>query len=109
MLTTAVLVLAGCHSPAGGWFPRTGGSNTYFSTETRPTTVTIVDTRNGETIFTMAIPVGRQLTIQFDDKQGDEPTQTPDVMRYRLFEIGTQIGIHDLKRKLRRRVAIAFE
>ena len=95
MLTTVVLALAGCYSPGGGWFPHSGGPQTYFSTETRPTTVTIVDTRNGETIFTMEIPVGRQLSLDFDEKQGDDPTQTPDVMRYRLFEIGTQIGMLD--------------
>ena len=92
ILTASVAFLAGCYSPGGGWFPYTGGATTYSSTETRPTTVTIVDTRTGEAIFAMDIPVGRQLTIDFDEGSGDDPIDAPDLMRYELFVIGTTYG-----------------
>ncbi len=72
--------------------PFTGGSSTYYSTISRPTTVTLVDTRTEEAIFSIEIPVGKQLSLDFVEGKGDDPVETPDLMRYQLFEIGTTSG-----------------
>ena len=49
--------------------PYTGGSSTYFSYETRPVTITVLDLRTYEEIFTINVPPGKQLT--FDFKEGE--------------------------------------
>ncbi len=87
-----MLASAGCHLPQGGLFRHTGGSQTYYSTETRPTTITLVDVRTGEALFAMDIPAGKQLTIDFDEGEGDDPVYRPDLLRYQIFDIGTRIG-----------------
>jgi hypothetical protein len=87
-----LLAVAGCHNPQGGIMPYTGGTSTYYSTETYPCTVTLVDTRTGETFFTLEIPVGKQLTLDFKKGEGDDPVNTPDLMRYEVWPIGTSVG-----------------
>ena len=64
----------------------------YPSSVHNPKTLTIVDTRTSETIFTIDIPVGKQLVIDFEEGQGDDPLKTPDLMRYRIFDLGVTIG-----------------
>ena len=88
----AMIAFVGCHMPHGGWFSRTGGSHTYYSTEARPTTITLVDIRTGESLFAMDIPAGKQLTIDFEAGEGDDPVHRPDLLRYQIFDIGTTIG-----------------
>ena len=88
----AALILAGCYSPSGGWVKRIGAANTYYSTESRPATITIVDTRTAEPFFTIEIPVGKQLTLNFKEGEGDDPVLTPDLMVYQIFDLGTSIG-----------------
>jgi hypothetical protein len=88
----AALILAGCYSPSGGLVKRFGVANTYYSTESRPATVTIVDTRTEEPFFTIEIPVGKQLTLDFKEGEGDDPALTPDLMVYQVFDLGTSIG-----------------
>ncbi len=93
VLTAAsTLVLAGCHRPEGALMPYTGGSSTYWSTESKPVTVTMVDTRTGKAFFTMEVPVGKQLTLDFVSDAGDDPVLTPDLMRWEVFERGTEFG-----------------
>jgi hypothetical protein len=88
----AGLVLAGCYSPSGGLVKRVGAANTYYSTQDRPTTLSIVDSRTGEPFFTLEIPVGKQLTLEFQEGEGDDPVLTPDLMIYDIFPLGTSIG-----------------
>lgn len=88
----ALVALSGCHSPGGGIMPYTGGSNTYFSTETRPVNITLIDLRTGEEVFAMEVPVGKQLTFDFVKDDGDDPVMTPDLMRYQVWDIGTKTG-----------------
>jgi hypothetical protein len=91
-MLSAAAALAGCHSPKGGMMPFTGGSTTYQSTERSPKSVRLVDTRTSEVVFEMDIPVGKELTLDFQKGKGDDPVRTPDLMRYQLFDIGTIIG-----------------
>ena len=88
----AVLAAAGCYTPEGGLMPYTGGPSTYYSTEQYPCTVTLVDTRTGEPFFTLEIPVGKQLSLDFKAGEGDDPVNTPDLMRYEVWPIGTSTG-----------------
>ena len=88
----AALILAGCYSPSGGLIKRRHAANTYYSTENHPATVTIVDTRTAEPFFTIEIPVGKQLTLNFKEGEGDDPVLTPDLMVYQIFDLGTSIG-----------------
>jgi hypothetical protein len=84
--------VTGCHSPKGGAMPYTGGSHTYFSTPSAPKTLTLVDIRSGDVIWQMDIPVGKQLTIDFDAGKGDDSVYTPDLMRWEVFDLGTEYG-----------------
>jgi hypothetical protein len=88
----AALTMAGCYSPSGGVVKRIGAAATYYSTESMPATVTIVDTRTEEPFFTIEIPVGKQLTLDFQEGEGDDPVLTPDLMVYEVFPLGTSIG-----------------
>ncbi len=88
----AVVTIAGCHMPEGGIMPYTGGSSTYYSTEYRPTTVSLVDTRTEEVIFSMEIPVGKQLALEFMQGEGPDEVALPDVMRYQVADIGRTSG-----------------
>ena len=54
------LAMTGCYSPGGPLFDSTGGAQTYYSTEARPTTFTLVDARNNEVLFAVEIPPGTQ-------------------------------------------------
>jgi hypothetical protein len=94
-LTVAGGVLAGltgCHRPHGALIGYTGGSQTYFSTETQPKSVRLVDVRSGETVFAMDIPPGKQLSLKFVEGGGDDPVYTPDSMLYQVFDLGTETG-----------------
>jgi hypothetical protein len=93
MLGTAVaLVLAGCYSPSGGLVKRRGSAATYYSTQAYPATITIVDTRTEEPFFTVEIPAGHELVVDFEEGKGDDDVLTPDLMIYEIFPIGTSIG-----------------
>lgn len=85
-------VVGGCHSPGGGIMPHTGGSHTFYSTEAMQKTVTLVDTRSNTVVFSIDIPVGKQLTMDFDSGEGDDPVNTPDLLRYEIMDLGTRIG-----------------
>ena len=70
----------------------TGQASTYWSTESKPVTITVVDTRTTEPFFTMEIPVGKQLVVDFKEGEGDDAVLTPDLMRWDLFPVGTRTG-----------------
>ena len=84
--------LIGCYTPQGGLLPSSIGALTYYSTAEEPKSVSLIDLRNGDNVFEMKIPVGKQLVIQFYDGSGDDPVYTPDLMKYQIFDIGTQVG-----------------
>jgi len=91
-VTCLCLGLSACHSPSGGIMPFSGGSATYWSTESMQKTVTLVDLRTGEELFKMDIPAGKQLVLDFDAEEGDDNVYTPDRMRYEMMERGEKTG-----------------
>lgn len=86
-LTAAAFL--GCEGVPGN-FP--GGTHAsidkfvYQSTSELPQTVTIVDTRSGQAIWSKDIPVGRQLVIRFYAEKSDDPTN-PDRMDWQLMQM----------------------
>ncbi|MEM7229388.1 MAG: hypothetical protein AAF432_11305 [Planctomycetota bacterium] len=97
---TAGMLLTGCHSPKGGMMPSNNSSYTYYSTETVPKSVTMIDLRTNEEVFSIDIPAGKQLTFDFVEGAGDDPVYRPDLMRYMIWDIGTSTG------KLRRSLTV---
>lgn len=94
-LLLAALFTAGCYTPQGGLMPASSGALTYYSTSEEPKTIVLLDMRNGENIFEMQIPVGRQLVMQFFADSGDDPVYSPDLMKYEIMDIGTWYGSLD--------------
>jgi hypothetical protein len=43
-------------------------------------------------IFTIDIPAGKQLTLDFVKGKGDDPVYSPDLMRWEIFDQGTTTG-----------------
>ena len=43
-------------------------------------------------VFTMDIPVGSQLTMQFKPGDGDDVVYTPDLLTWQIFDLGTMTG-----------------
>jgi hypothetical protein len=95
-LSALLLGNAGCYVP--GYFP--GGSlasrdlYTYQSHPDYPQTITLVDTRTGEIIWTSEVPVGQQLVMRFyDESVKDKPSpENPALMRWDTMRIGKHFG-----------------
>jgi hypothetical protein len=75
--------LGGC---ATDFSPRSNGfSNdrfTYESTTMSPKSVALVDIRTEQTIWSIDVPVGQKLTMQFDSVIDGENPVYPDVMKW---------------------------
>jgi len=80
-LLAASALLVGCYSPGGGIYPRSGGGYTYVSSEMRPVTITVIDTRTEKPFFKLDIPPGKQLTMNFIEG-----------MVYAIWDAGTANG-----------------
>ncbi len=98
-LGSLALPLSGCgYRPGGqGW---TGSSETWPSTEFLPATLTLVDIRSGEELWTQDIPVGYQMVTHFIEGGGTDKVERPDRLEYTLFLNGTKYG------KLRSAIAV---
>ena len=84
--------LAGCLRPQGALMPYSGAPATYWSTETAPKTVRVFDMRTNEVIFSIDIPAGKQLSLDFVAGKGDDPVYSPDLMRWQIFDLETTTG-----------------
>jgi hypothetical protein len=74
ILASATLTLPGC---------RTEFYN-YISTPDAPQTVSLKDTRTGETLWTVEVPVGRKLHVVFLQQPGRAEAQGWDEMQWDL-------------------------
>ena len=64
----------------------------YVSTVDYPQTLTLVDVRSGEQIWSVDIPIGQQCVVRFfEDYKTDNP-QRPDLMRWQLQKAGKTFG-----------------
>lgn len=62
----------------------------YESTTWQPKTVTLVDTRTGETAWSVDIPVGQALQVSFSEGTGPNEYR-PDEIRWEMAPIGRTI------------------
>ncbi|MCA9310215.1 MAG: hypothetical protein KDA21_03360 [Phycisphaerales bacterium] len=63
----------------------------YQSTAWYPQTITLMDTRTGESIWSVDVPVGKQLIVGFRGGAGPNPSK-PDVMYWSLTDSGRRTG-----------------
>lgn len=63
-------------------------SYTYVSRSHAPQTVSLVDTRTNEVIWSRDVPVDKQLSIKFYEDHNSENPSRPDVMRYAIQSTG---------------------
>ena len=81
------------YQPGGNpYFDGPNSATTWESTEEVPKTITVIDTRSGERIFVMEIPVGQKLVIDFTEDMGDNEVITPALMSLELFPSGIGYG-----------------
>ena len=90
---TACAMLAGCWDPKyGGSLVSEGGvaasvdNHVFVSRSNQPWTVTVRDTRTGQAFWSIDVPVGKKLAIQFVQGGGTESQYTPDLMKWALME-----------------------
>lgn len=87
LLGAAFLTLgAGCYYPGGAMASK--DQFTYASTTWQPMTISLVDTRIGETIWSVDVPVGKNLALNFQpapqDEVGADPAR-PDLMNWAIM------------------------
>lgn len=91
----AGMCLIGC---TAGYHPhgqgRSNDTFTYISTSHEPKTITLVDTRTSEKVWTCEIPVGQQLVVRFMDDERAE-SRGWDTMKWRLMPAWTPWGTLD--------------
>jgi hypothetical protein len=86
------LGVGGCAWSPGGWNV-SDDTHVYYSTPDMPQTVSVIDWRTGETVWSSEIPVGQQLVVQFRDGTGaDKDPNVPSTMRWGLLPMGNEYG-----------------
>lgn len=93
--TTLVLSLAsisGCNVYRPGGSMRSNDTFTFISNEFYPVTVTLVDVRTNEPIWTADVPVATQLTFRFHEAQYPDNPANPDAMRWQFFDHPVRAG-----------------
>jgi hypothetical protein len=82
--------IGGCYSEGGlGW---SEDQFVYVSRPYQPWMVSLKDTRTGQEVWSVEVPVGKQLVVRFLPKTGTEGSFTPDRMDWGLMDEGTEEG-----------------
>ncbi len=88
-LMLATSFLGACAFKPGG----SGSSNdtfTYQSFAHAPQTISVVDTRTGQPVWTGEVPVGQQLVVRFVDRTGESESENNALMRWAYMPINSQ-------------------
>lgn len=94
VLGSAVLAcagLGGCYSEEGAGISL--DEHTYISTSWQPKTVYLQDTRTREVIWSVDVPVGKQLVVKIRKDLGTKDGMTPDLMVWDIMEPGKSFGV----------------
>lgn len=87
--TIAILgagLLGGCTMPGGNMY--SADKFTYVSDPYSPKTISLLDVRTRQVVWTTEIPVGQQLIVSF--YEGSDPgANMPDVMKYGFAKAGS--------------------
>lgn len=89
VLVLALGAVSACSSPGGSFY--SDDRFTYVSNSWQPWTVSVIDTRTGETLWSVDVPVGQQLVIAFIKGTGPNE-RLPDMMQWGLMEAGRSSG-----------------
>lgn len=84
-LALSLAALTACTGPGGSFY--SDDRFTYVSNSWQPWTVSVIDTRTGETIWSVDVPVGQQLVVAFIKGTGPNE-RNPDMMQWGLVEAG---------------------
>lgn len=77
-------VVGGCAHSEGGNM-QSMDRFTYVSTSYQPKTLVLLDTRDGEEIWSVDVPVGQKLVVQFEEGKAKNATpENPDLMKWEL-------------------------
>jgi hypothetical protein len=94
LATLALAGLGGCANSM--WYPggplRSIDQYTYESTSHYPQTVSLIDTRTDQVIWTVDVPVDQQLVMRFEKGDGDDNRITPDKMVWDVWPRGQRSG-----------------
>lgn len=88
---SAAAGLGGCFYNEGG-LGMSEDKHVYVSRSHQPWTVTVRDTRTGQAFWSVDVPVGKKLVVQFLEGQGSENKFTPDLMQWGLMDEGDGYG-----------------
>jgi hypothetical protein len=83
-------VLSGCYFNGGPQWSADQGS--YISTTNLPQTVSVMDLRTGQEVWSYDIPVDRKLVIDFSKGVGDPTIGMPDKMNWEEWPIDRSFG-----------------
>ncbi|MBC7772013.1 MAG: hypothetical protein H7210_05925 [Pyrinomonadaceae bacterium] len=87
-------MLSGCYSEGGSGM--SDDQHVYVSSAWQPKTVTLKDTRTGQAFWSIDIPVGKKLVIQFREGSGEPgftpADATPDMMLWDLMAPDEDFG-----------------
>ena len=90
----AVTLLTGCYSEGGPGVSL--DQHAYVSTTWQPKTVTLRDTRTGQALWSIDVPVGKKLVILFRENAAENGQSfgdaTPDLMLWELMEADEDFG-----------------
>lgn len=88
-LLAAAIGLTACSTPGG--LPWSADRYVYQSNEWQPWTVSLIDARTGESLWSVDVPVGQQLVMGF--RRGAGPNEfKPDIMYWGITENGRAIS-----------------
>lgn len=84
-------MLVGAGGCAGTYLRESGAGRsldqyTYISRPHEPKTISLVDTRTDEVIWTVDIPVGSQLSMRFIPNHDKDNAFTPDLLRWEIWD-----------------------
>ncbi len=82
--------LSGCYTPQGPGYSGLA-PETYISTSLSPKTVSLVDKRTDETVWSVDVPVGKQVVIIFREGQ-NEGAFMPDTLLWEVMDAGKKFG-----------------
>jgi hypothetical protein len=84
-------LIAGCYYEGGAGVSL--DEHTFYSSSWQPKTVYLQDTRTKEVIWTVDIPVGKQLTVKIEKGAGAKDSMVPDRLLWQIFDQGTHSGV----------------
>lgn len=90
LVCAGISLLGGCYSPGGSGFST--DTHTYVSTSWQPYTVTVQDTRTRQNLWSIDVPVGKQLVVHFRAGDGVKGSDTPDLMEWEIMDAGEMFG-----------------